>query len=417
MYSEMNMTDYEEGERLVHTLPNGMRVVTGRADGHVTYAGVLTASGSREDPDGCDGLAHFVEHTIFKGTGRRSASQVSNRMELIGGELNAYTTKEEIMLYTTSPAGFIQRSAELMADLVTDASFPHDEVERERGVVDEEIKSYRDNASYAVYDEFDELYFGDNRLAHNILGYHDSVASLGSAEARRFLEHNFSPSNMVGYVLSPEDPEKTMKVMDRYFSALQRPFADKCRLAPAPSAPFYEWRDRGNSQANVLMGARACTQNSPDRFAWYLLCNLIGGPAMNSRLNNELREKRGLVYTVETSLALYSDTGMFQVYFGTDPDQVEKCARLVMKEIDKLADKPMSDSAFTRVKRQICGQLLVGSDNRESTAMTMAKSLQRHGSLLDNADTTRSLQALAPDDLWCVARRLADSDFSRLVIV
>lgn len=413
----MNISDSDKEVRLVHTLANGMRVVTGRADGHVTYAGVLTASGSREDPAGKDGLAHFVEHTIFKGTPKRSASQVSNRMELVGGELNAYTTKEEIMLYTTAPVGYEHRAAELMADLVENASFPDVEVERERGVVAEEINSYKDNASFAVYDEFDELFFTGNALAHNILGYRDSVARLTGGDARSYLESNFTPENMVAYMLSPEDPEKSMRIMERCFASLDRPATKHLRVNPESAAPFCETRDRGNSQANVVIGARTCEQNSSDRFAWYLLCNLLGGPAMNSRLNSELRERRGLVYTVETSLALYSDTGIFQVYYACEPDRVDRCAKLVKREIDKLAEKPMGMRAFERAKRQICGQLLVGSDNRESTAMTMAKSLMRHGRLLDNGDTAESLQALSPDDLCRSARILAEADSSMLVII
>lgn len=413
----MDVSDSVKEGRLVHTLANGMRIVTGRADGHVTYAGILTASGSREDPVGKDGLAHFVEHTIFKGTPKRSASQVSNRMELVGGELNAYTTKEEIMLYTTAPAGYERRAAELMADLVANASFPEAEVELERGVVAEEISSYKDNASFAVYDEFDELFFAGNALAHNILGYRDSVADLSGADARAYLNSNFTPENMVAYMLSPGNPEKAMRVMEGCFSSLRRPATVRHRAVPKHVPSFDESRDRGNSQANVLIGAGACVQDSPDRFSWYLLCNLLGGPAMNSRLNRELRERRGLVYTVETSLALYSDTGLFQVYYACEPDRVDRCARLVRREIEKLAEKAMSDVAFERAKRQICGQLLVGSDNRESTAMTMAKSLMRHGKLLDNSDTARSLQSLTPHELRNTARILADTESSRLVII
>ncbi len=412
----MNIQDVDSAAPLMHTLPNGMRVVTGRSDGHVTYAGVLTASGSREDPVGKDGLAHFVEHTIFKGTPRRTASQVSNRMELVGGELNAYTTKEEIMLYTTAPVGYESRAAELMADLVENAHFPEDEVSRERGVVDEEINSYRDNASFAVYDEFDELFFKGNELAHNILGYHDTLAGLTGEDARGFLERNFTPGNMVAYMLSPQDPRKSMRVMERCFAGLSRREVERCRVTPTPQPLFDEVRDRGNSQANVVMGAPACAQDSDDRFAWYLLCNMLGGPAMNSRLNSVLRERRGLVYTVESSLALYSDCGIFQIYFGTEPERVDKCAKLVVQEVERLADKLMTDKAFERCKRQICGQLLVGSDNRESVAMTMAKSLLRHGRLLDNADTARKLQALAPHDVLEVARKVADAGFSKLVI-
>lgn len=404
-------------DRIVHTLSNGLRVVAERSDGNVAYIGVLTNAGSRDDGTGRDGLAHFVEHTLFKGTPTRRGWQVSNRMELIGGELNAYTTKEEIMLYTNAPAGYEGRALELLADLVENASFPAHELDLERGVVLEEISSYRDNPAYAVFDEFDEIFFAGSPLAHNILGYEDTVNRLSSTDTRDFLTSYFTPGNMVLYCVTPTDPRKCMRLVEKYFGRISRPMAAHLRTAPAPVAPFDETRDNHRNQANVVIGTATYSASDPRRYALYLFSAILGGSAMNSRLNRVLRERRGLVYTVESSVSLYSDAGSWQVYFGCDPENVEKCSRLVRHEVETIAAGPMSDRAFQQARRQLCGQLLVSGDNRESCAMALAKSLMRHGEVLDNSHTARQIMSLTPDDLLAVARDMAAAPASRLILV
>ncbi len=404
-------------DRIVHTLSNGLRVVAERSDGNVAYIGVLTNAGSRDDGTGRDGLAHFVEHTLFKGTPTRRGWQVSNRMELIGGELNAYTTKEEIMLYTNAPAGYEGRALELLADLVENASFPTHELDLERGVVLEEISSYRDNPAYAVFDEFDEIFFAGSPLAHNILGYEDTVNRLSSADTRDFLTRYFTPGNMVLYCVTPTDPRKCMRLVEKYFGRISRPMPAHLRPAPTPVAPFDETRDNHRNQANVVIGTVTYSASDPRRYALYLFSAILGGSAMNSRLNRVLRERRGLVYTVESSVSLYSDAGSWQVYFGCDPENVEKCSRLVRHEVEAIAAGPMSDRAFQQARRQLCGQLLVSGDNRESCAMALAKSLMRHGEVLDNSHTARQIMSLTPDDLLAVARDMAAAPASRLILV
>lgn len=401
----------------IHTLGNGLRVASEHTEGNVAYIGVLVNAGSRDDEEGLDGLAHFVEHTIFKGTPKRRSWHVSNRMELIGGELNAYTTKEEIMLYTNAPAGFEERAIELLADLITNASFPQAEIDRERSVVLEEIFSYHDNAAFAVFDEFDELFFKGARLAHNILGYEDSVSKISGIDCRNFLIKHFTPANLVMYCSTPTDPQKCLRLIEKYFGSLSRPMTSLDRTRPVSEPSFDISKKRDNHQANVVIGCPIFSQNDPRRFALYLYSNMLGGAAMNSRLNQELRERRGLVYTVESSLSLYSDTGTFQIYFGTETKKIERCTELIRREIEKFATSPLSDRAFARARRQLCGQLLVSGENRENCAMSLAKSLMRHGEIHDNLYSSKMIMETTPSELLEIARLIADTPTSRLALV
>lgn len=398
-------------------MPNGLRIVAARSDGNVAYIGLLTNAGSRDDYEGRDGLSHFVEHTLFKGTASRSSLQISNRMETVGGELNAYTTKEEIMLYSNTPAGYEARAIELLADLVTAAEFPEAEIERERGVILEEIHSYKDNAAYAVFDEFDELLYKGSRLGHNILGYADSVKRISRTDAHGFLTSYFAPSNMVAYCVAPSDPEKNIKLIERYLGRLDRPIPSLRRPEPGVNAVFDETRQRDNHQANVVLGTRIFGATDPRRYALFLLSNLLGGPAMNSLLTRELREKRGLVYTVESNVALYSNAGAYQIYFACDPTNVNKCTRIINRELLKIAEQGLTDRKFKAAQRQLCGQLLVSGDNRESCAMGYAKSLMRHGVVYDNRHTAERLMQLHPDDVIEVARLIVENPLSRLTLV
>lgn len=404
-------------EARLHTLANGLRVVTKPSDGNVAYIGVLTGAGSRDDGAGRDGLAHFVEHTIFKGTPRRRSWQVSNRMETVGGTLNAYTSKEEIMIYTIAPGGFGQRAVELLYDLVENASFPAADVERERHVVEEEINRYHDSPSDAVFDEMDELFYAGTPLAHNILGYVDTVKGLTPEMARGFLTARFTPGNMVVYCVAPGDPSRHLRTIERYFGRLERPYTAPARDARLTAPAFDERRERGNSQANTVLGFRAFGCHDPRRYALMMLGAVMGGESMNSLLNREMREKRGLVYTVDAGSEIYADTGSFQIYFGTEPGQVEKCTRLARRELDKLASSAMSDRLFGQWRQQICGRLLVTGDRRGGQAMEMAKSVLRYGEIRDARYASERIMALTREDLRSTAEAIASQPMSRLTII
>lgn len=401
----------------IYTLPGGLRMVCQHIDGLVSYIGIVVNAGSRDETSDKYGLAHFVEHTIFKGTDRRRMWQISSRMESVGGELNAYTSKEETMIYTNAPAGYEERAIELLSDLIKCSRFPGEEIEREKEVVIEEIHSYLDSPSDAVYDEFEELAYKGSGLAHNILGTVESVHGLDSADCRGFLDRFYTPGEMVMYCCTPQNPEKILRLVSKYFGSLHFPDTPRRREVPKPIEEFEERHEKGNYQANTIVGTRVFGRRDPRRFALFLLNNYLGGPSMNSRLNRELRDKRGYVYTVESNVGLMSDTGLWMVYYGCDPGRVGKCRELIYRELDILASKRMSDLAFDRIKRQYCGQLLVSSDHRENRAMSLAKSLLYYGELHDISTTAEHIRAVGAEEMREIAEMILESRQGSLTLV
>ncbi|MDE7421865.1 MAG: insulinase family protein [Muribaculaceae bacterium] len=402
---------------VTHTLHNGLRVAMCQTDAKVAYIGVVVGSGSRDELPERHGLAHFVEHTIFKGTWKRRSSAISARMESIGGELNASTSKETTIIYTTAPTGYADRAIELLADIIANSLFPTHEIEMEHEVVVEEIKSYLDTPSENVYDEYEERIFKGNALAHNILGTPESVRSLTGRECRQFLDLNYTPGNMVVYISAPDDPEKLIKRVDKHFGLLNFPFRRYPRILPDDLPPFDEVIDNDGFQAHTIFGTRTVSRDDPRRYALYLLNNYIGGPCMSSLLNSELREKRGLVYAVDSFNSMFSDTGLWSVYIGCDKSNVKKCLSIVKRELDRLAQTTMSDRMLDKIKTQYCGQLLVSTDNRENMAINMGKSLLFRDAIYDTSHTAECIRAVNADRLREAAELLSPSRCSRLTLL
>lgn len=400
----------------IFTLPNGLKCVHWQIEGQVSYCGIAVNAGSRDEPAGKDGLAHFVEHTLFKGTEHHRSSYISNRMESIGGELNAFTGKEETLLYTNAPTGYLSRSFDLLSDIVAYSNFPGDELDREREVVIEEINSYLDSPADLVFDDFENNIFSGSRLGHNILGDEESVAKLHREDCRRFIDTFYTPGNMALYCADPLEPAKVEALVNKYFSGLHYATEPSERVSPAEVAPFNNVDDQDGHQANTITGRRVCSLHSDDRFALKLLNNYLGGPSMNSRLNQELREKRGFVYSADSSLALFSDCGVMEIYFACDPDRVDQCRKLAMRELDKLAQNTMNAATFDRVKRQLAGQLQVYSDHRENCAMQLCKSLLYYNEIHDIEYSRRRIMDLQPEDLRRQAEKLLATPFSTLTL-
>ena len=399
-----------------HILPNGLRVAVSHTDARVAYIGVAAGSGSRDEEPQRQGLAHFVEHTLFKGTFRRRSSAISRRMESIGGELNACTSKEDTIIYTSAPAGNADRALELLADIVANSTFPASELETEHEVVVEEIKSYLDTPSENVYDEYEERIFAGSSLAHNILGTPESVRALTTADCRDFLDRNYTPENMVVYISAPDNPDRMIRLVEKYFGHLHFPTRRLERIEPRMAERFSNVVDNDGFQAHTIYGARTFSRFDSRRFALYLLSNYLGGPCMSSRLNAELREKRGLVYSVDSFVSNFSDAGLFSIYIGCDRKNVDKCLRMTRRELDRLMQDRLSDRVLDRIKKQYCGQLLVSTDNRENMAMGMGKSMLHHGRIYDPSHTAERIMAVTADEVREVAVLLSEDRCSRLTI-
>lgn len=412
----------DEQEYYYATLSCGLRVVIHHRPGSVAeHCGVAVKAGSRDETPDHYGLAHFVEHTIFKGTLRRRAWHILNRMERIGGELNAYTTKEETVIYTTYPAGYVERAIDLVADLVENSRFPTVEIDRERQVVADEIDSYLDIPSEGIFDDYDELAFAGTSLAHPILGSRESLEGLTSEVCRRYLAEYYRPDNMVLFYSGPEKPEKVTRTAERCFG--QGPGGRAAHdtagnATPKPLAvnqTFDTVREIGSHQAHTILGTRIHDMYSPDRYATALLTNLLGGPGMNSLLNVALRERRGLVYTVEASTALMTDAGLFTIYYGCDPEDTDRCRRIVTDTIRRLASDTITPRQLEDARRQYIGQLTLASTNTEQQALNMARSTLLRGHVIPAAEHLGNIRALTPSDMRDAAARIAS--LSRLTLL
>lgn len=392
------------------TLPSGLRVVHVARRTVAEYFGVAVKTGSRNDPAGLPGLAHFVEHTIFKGTECRRSHHIINRMERIGGELNAYTTKEGTTVYTVYPCGHTARAAELVADLVIRSVFPESELEKEKEVVAEEIDSYLDTPSEAVFDDFEDNVFAGTTLGHNILGSAAALKAMTSQDCRSFLTGHYAADEMVAFYLGPMNPDRLFRLVERYFSDLPTTaLSQDVSLQHFQYSPTTIRRDSLNThQAHTVIGCPIPGMYSESRYAFSLLSNILGGPGMNSLLNIALRERRGLVYTVESSINLYTDCGLFNIYYGCDPVDNDRCSGLIARQLDELAEKPLTERAISMAKRQYLGQLTVSSSSNEQTALSAARSTLFRGKAPDMEQTVRIISALTPADIREAAVTLAD---------
>lgn len=397
-----------------HTLPNGLRLVHVMTANQVAWCGLAINAGSRDEQEGHYGLAHFVEHTIFKGTQHRRAWHILNRMERVGGELNAYTTKEGTMVYSIFPHQHMARAIDLLADLVQWSVFPQEELDRERDVVLEEAASYRDTPSDAVYDDFEDLLFAGSELGHNILGKKEDLEQLTREDCLRYLKTLYVPTNMVFFSTGPQQPDYVFKLAEKYFGAMSHAMAPRHRSTPAEVAPFKQVIKIGTHQAHTIVGGRVPSMGHPLRHALMLLNNILGGPGMNSLLNVELRERRGYVYTVESTLTLLSDCGWIEIYLGCDPDDVRSSLRVIERITTRLGQDLLPERRLEAYKKQYCGQLIVAADNTEFLAMRAGRGLLYHGKVAPIDETIASIHAVTREDIAHAAALLHADRLSSL---
>lgn len=400
-----------------HTLPNGLRLVHVNTANQVAWCGLAVNAGSRDESEGHYGLAHFVEHTIFKGTTHRRAWHILNRMERVGGELNAYTTKEGTMLYSVFPHQHLPRAVDLLADLVQWSVFPQSELDRERDVVLEEAASYRDTPSDAVYDDFEDLLFAGSELGHNILGRKEDLENLSREDCMRYLKKLYVPANMAFFSVGPDSPDRVFRLAEKAFGPMSHEMEPRRRTVPPHIEPFRRTINIGTHQAHTIVGARVPDMNHPLRYALMLLNNILGGPGMNSLLNVELRERRGYVYTVESTLTMLSDCGWMEIYLGCDHDDVRSSLRVIERITSRLSQELLPERRLDAYKRQYCGQLVVAADSTEYLAMSAGRGLLYRGRVATIDDTITRIQEVTPEQIAQAAEFLRGDALSSLTFM
>lgn len=407
---------------MIHSFPSGLRLIHMASPTDVAYCGLAINAGTRDELPEEYGMAHFCEHMLFKGTERRRAWHILNRMEAVGGDLNAYTTKEETFIYAAFMREHLKRAIDLILDVAFHSTYPQHEIEKEAEVIVEEIDSYKDTPSDLIFDDFENLLFEGHPLGHDILGTPERVRSFRTDDALRFTRRLYQPERMVLFVFGRYDFQKLKAVVQRKLEKVL-PQTDATvttfsrPIQPIqPIQPFRIVRKLHTHQAHVMIGCRGYSSDDKRRIALYFLNNLIGGPGMNSLLNVALREHQGLVYTVESALTNYTDTSTFSIYFGCDPKDVERCIRLVRKELNRLVQQPLTQTRFQAALRQIRGQIGVACDNFENYALDMAKSYLHYNRIEGVEDTYRQLEKLTPELLQQVAADLFTDDHLSVLI-
>ena len=422
------------------TAPCGLRYAVRRGGSAVGYCALSIRCGTRDEDSFPNGIAHFTEHTMFRGTTRKSAAVIAGYLDRLGGELNAYTTKEEIVLHATVLKEDLGKAARLLFELATEATFPDAEIETERGVVLDEIISYKDNPAEDVYDRFEGMLFEGHPLGLPILGTAASVKRIRPEDLRRFLKTFFVPERMAFTVVADLDEKLLEK---RVLGLVAKLFGDGIP-SPAPpvpndiepvipsegipvipskakespwAAPFDKTVDKRNHEVNAVIGNRAPSlYDQEDRITAAMLCNILGGPASNSLLNKELREKNGWVYGVECTYTQYADTGIAAITFGCDKPNLERCLTAIDRILGRLRDEPLSGRALKAYRKQLLGQLAISSDNGEAQCLSMGKSLLAWGRIDTSAQMRARIEAVTPEALQAMARRLfAPDTLSRLI--
>lgn len=401
----------------------GIRYAVKRSGSAVAYCSLGIACGTRYEQGFHSGIAHFTEHTLFKGTEHKSSSVINGYLDRLGGELNAYTTKEEIVLHATILKEDLSKASSLLMEIATEATFPDNEVNTERGVVIDEIKSYKDSPSEDVYDRFEEKLFRGHSLSMPILGTPQSVRATSAEELRRFYKEKFVPGSMVFTIVADIDEKRMeadlLRTFDKFFSGSGMVSGELTRPESVTlNNVFDEVINKRNHEANAVLGGYAPSlYEERERIATSLMSNILGGPAMNSILNDILREKHGWVYGVESSYTQYSDTGIMAISLGCERENTEKCIDAVRREISKLQNNALTDRKLRAAKKQFLGQIAISSDNGESQCLSMGKSLLAYGKVASAEEIKREIEAVSADMIRDMACRIFAHDRTSCLIL
>jgi predicted Zn-dependent peptidase len=404
-----------------HTLANRLRIIHLPSAQPVVYCGYAVGAGTRDEELGREeGMAHFCEHITFKGTERRSSMQILGHLESVGGDLNAFTNKEETVYHAAVLKDNIGRAVDLLTDIVFHSTYPQAEIDKEVEVIVDEIESYNDSPAELVYDLFENAVFSGHPLGHNILGTAEKLRRYTTDDALRFTRRYYRPENSVFFAYGDVDFARLVRLLERANTVAADEACCDCKQSATTLPPYVAQHIEHHMDthlAHVMVGTRAYDVHDERRIALYLLNNILGGPGMTARLNVSLRERNALVYTVESMAQSYSDTGLWAVYFGCDPKNVNRCLRLIRRELDKVMQRPLSDAQLRAAKRQIRGQIGIACDSRESFALDFAKSYLHYGWKKDVTALCERIDALTAADLQRMAQDLfAEECLTSLVI-
>ncbi len=392
----------------LYELTNGIRIVHKPIAGKIAHCGFIINTGSRDENLDENGIAHFIEHTIFKGTQKRKAHHILNRIDSVGGEINAYTTKEKTCVYASFVVDYLERATELLSDILTNSTFPEKEIEKEKDVVIDEIHSYQDTPYEQIYDDFEEMIFRNHSLGKNILGTEKSVKKFNRNSILNFIDRNYSTNQIVFSIIGDISEKKIQQISKKYLENIQPKNNPLIRTEFTGYIPFQTALKKDNYQSHCVLGNVAYGANDKKKPGFILLNNYLGGPAMNSRLNMSIREKHGYAYSVESSYTSYTNTGIFSIYLGTDQKNLTKSIDLTLKELKKMRETKFSEIQLHRAKVQLLGQITLSEENNVNIMLGIGKSLLNYGKVDSLEEVYEKVNKITASELLAISNEIFD---------
>jgi len=392
----------------LYELTNGIRIVHKPMAGKIAHCGFIINTGSRDENLNENGIAHFIEHTIFKGTQKRKAHHILNRIDSVGGEINAYTTKEKTCVYASFVVDYLERATELLSDILTNSTFPEKEIEKEKDVIIDEIHSYQDTPYEQIYDDFEEMVFRNHSLGKNILGTEKSVKKFNRNSILSFIDRNYSTNQIVFSIIGDISEKKIRQISRKYLENIQTKNNPLIRTEFTTYTPFQITLKKDNYQSHCVLGNIAYGANDKKKPGFILLNNYLGGPAMNSKLNMSIREKHGYAYSVESSYTSYTNTGIFSIYLGTDQKNLAKSIDLTLKELKKLRETKFSEIQLHRAKVQLLGQIALSEENNVNIMLGIGKSLLNYGKVDSLEEVYKKVNKITASELLAISNEVFD---------
>ncbi|MDG5799127.1 pitrilysin family protein [Marinilabiliaceae bacterium ANBcel2] len=393
-----------------NTLQNGIRVIHHPSPSPVAHCGIIINVGSRDEKEDEHGIAHFIEHILFKGTKKRKTYHILSRIDDVGGELNAYTTKEETSIFATFLKEDFNRAIELLHDITFNSIFPQKEIVKEKEVIIDEINSYKDNPSELIIDDFEEFLYPNDPIGRNILGTPETIKRFNQSDITEFIKNNYHTDQIVICTVGEATPKKIFKTFDKYFADIPYNPRKTVRKAPSIYIPKRKNVTLDTFQSHITLGNRAFDINHPEKTTMLLLNNLLGGPGMNSRLNMALREKSGIAYNIESIYAPYSGTGVFTIYFGTDKENIERSIKIVTRELKKIREKKLGKIQLHNAQRQLKGQIAIANENKENLMLSIGKSYMLYNRVDTLEDICKKIDRITAADILEVANKVLNPD-------